>query len=253
MNNETPPYSFAAKYYDKLTSKNRALSLRLLYSFLYDLWGFSSELPRCLDVGCGTGGVFKHWDCNQIDPSSSGIDPALQMIALARKNCPQFAFESVDLMEFDSAHTYDWIVCTGNPVNYISHGNRSKFFKKARALLATGGLLYFDFDTRRDIEEFWPGQTRVVENSFFRLEATYSYDAERDVGIEKQCWSESTNDGNVFSETHYLYPISPNDIVLAQRSAGFEVPIFCHPENYTVVTDIANFLVLGCLLRVKDG
>ena len=253
MTIEKPPYSFAAKYDNQLISESRGQSLCGLYFFLHDFWRFSNVLPRCLDVGCGTGGVFQFWDSSQLDPQSCGIDPASEMIALASVNCPQFEFESTDLLAFDSANRYDWIVCTGNPINYITPDDRRRFFKKAGELLAPGGLLYFDFDTRLDIEGFWPGQTRVVENLSFKFEAKYTYDAEQDVGIEKQYWSEIQNSEKVFSETHYLYPISPDEIILEMKGAKFQEPIFCDPEDYIVVAKTANFLALGCLVRVADG
>ena len=103
MTIEKPPYSFAAKYYNQLISESRGQSLCGLYFFLHDFWRFSNVLPRCLDVGCGTGGVFQFWDSSQLDPQSCGIDPASEMIALASVNCPQFEFESTDLLAFDSA------------------------------------------------------------------------------------------------------------------------------------------------------
>ena len=253
MKKEKPPYSIAAKYYDELIPKSRRQSILDLHSFLHGLWDFSDVLPRCLDVGCGSGGIFRHWNCSHLDPLSHGIDPSSEMIELARSNCPQVNFEKVDLLEFNSINKFDWIVSTGNVVNYIIPGDRSKFFEKAADLLAPAGLLYFDFDTRRDIEEFWPGQTRIEENSSFTFEAEYTYDVKQDVGIEKQHWSETKNNKSTFSETHYIYPISPAEIVHDMKDAKFQDSIFCHPEDYTFVGDCADFLVLGCIVRLTSG
>lgn len=253
MKKEKPPYSIAAKYYDELIPKNRGQSIRDLHSFLHGLWDFSDVLPRCLDVGCGTGGIFRHWDCSHLDPLSHGIDPSSEMIALARSNCPQIYFEEVDLLEFNSINKFDWIVSTGNAVNYIAPDERRKFFEKAADLLAPTGLLYFDFDTRRDIEEFWPGQIRIEKRSSFRFEAEYTYDIKRDVGVEKQYWSETKNKKDIFYETHHIYPISPAEIVRDLKETKFKDPIFCHPEDYKFVSDGADFLVLGCIVRLFNG
>lgn len=253
MKNDRPIYSVASKYYDELIPKNRGQSLRNLYLFLHGQWIFSDVLPRCLDVGCGNGGIYRYWDCSHLDPLSQGIDPSSEMIALARSNCPQIYFEEVDLLEFGSSKKFDWIVSTGNAVNYILPDDRRKFFEKAANLLAPGGLLYFDFDTRLDIEEFWQGQTRIEENSSFRLEAKYTYDIKRDVGIEKQYWSEAQDKKNIFTETHHIYPISPSEIAHELKETKFLDPVFCHPEDYEIVGDGADFLVLGCIARLLDG
>lgn len=253
MKNDTGPYCLAAKYYDELISDDRDQVMRYLYWTLLERWGDSNRLPRCLDVGCGTGGIFQHWSTSNIDPQSCGIDPVAEMIALARINCPMFQFESFDLLSFEPLNKYDWIVSTGNPINYISPDDRKKFFKKVRKLLAPGGLFYFDFDTRRDIEEFWPGQTRVVEAGSFRFEAEYAYDAERDLGVEKQFWSQLADGGSSFSETHYLHPISPDELVIEMSGAHFQEPLLIDPETYLKVVDPTKYLFLGCLAKIEDG
>jgi len=253
MTGHVAPYSSAAKYYDELIPDERDELLRELYWSLRDFWGESEKAPRCLDVGCGTGGILQLWPAKNVDSKSCGIDPAAEMIELARLNCPSYQFESSDLLSFETGHKFDWIVSTGNPVNYISPDKREKFFEKASGLLAPGGLLYFDFDTRRDIEEFWPGQTRLVESDTFRFEARYAYDAEQDVGVEIQHWSQLVGGESSFSETHYLYPISPAEVVSEMSSTHFDGPLFIHPESFTKVNDLNDYLVLGCIAKVKCG
>jgi len=253
MTGHVAPYSSAAKYYDELIPDERDELLRELYWSLRDFWGESEKAPRCLDVGCGTGGILQLWPVTNVDSKSCGIDPAAEMIELARLNCPVYQFESVDLLSFKTVQKFDWIVSTGNPVNYISPDKREKFFEKASGLLAPGGLLYFDFDTRRDIEEFWPGQTRLVESDTFRFEARYAYDAEQDVGVEIQHWSQLPEGEASFYETHYLNPISPVEVVSEMSSTRFGEPLFIHPENYTKVDDANEYLVLGCIAKVKCG
>lgn len=250
MTGDVAPYSSAAKYYDELIPDERDELLRELYWSLRDFWGESEKAPRCLDVGCGTGGILQLWPATNVDSKSCGIDPAAEMIELARLNCSGYQFESVDLLSFKTVHKFDWIVSTGNPINYISPDKREKFFEKASDLLAPGGLLYFDFDTRRDIEEFWPGQTRLVESDTFRFEARYAYDAEQDVGVEIQHWSQLAGGEASFYETHYLNPISPAEVVTEMGSSRFRTPHFIHPETYVEVHDPNDFLTLGCIARV---
>jgi len=174
------------------------------------------------------------------------------MIGLARNNCPKIDFKDVDLLELNSTSKFDWIVSTGNVINYVHPDERCLFFKKAVNLLATNGLLYFDFDTRRDIEEFWPGQIRTEERDSFNFKAIYSYDVKQDVGIEKQYWSETKNSNRVFSEIHYIYPISAEEIGFDLRKEKFQEPIFCHPEDFTVVSEVSDFLMLGCIVRLMN-
>lgn len=253
MKSNIVPYSAAAKYYDELIPDNRDQLLRDLYWSLCDFWGKSDRVPRCLDVGCGTGGIFKLWPATNVDSRSCGIDPAAEMIALARVDCPDYHFERVDLLSFKTVHKFDWIVSTGNPINYISPGKRNEFFEIASKLLAPGGLLYFDFDTRRDIVEFWPGQTRLVKCKSFRFEAEYTYDIEHDVGVERQHWSELKDGESSFSETHYIYPISPTEVFSEMSATHFDKPKFIHPETYAEVQDPNDYLLLGCIARVSCG
>jgi SAM-dependent methyltransferase len=250
MTSDVAPYSSAAKYYDELIPDERDELLRELYWSLLDFWGESEKAPRCLDVGCGTGGILQLWRPPNVDSKSCGIDPSAEMIELARLNCPGYQFESVDLLSLETDHKFDWIVSTGNPINYIASDKRQKFFEKASDLLAPAGLLYFDFDTRRDIEEFWPGQTRLVESDTFRFEARYAYDAEHDRGVEVQHWSQLAWGEASFSETHYLNPISPAEVVSEMGCTRFGVPQFIHPETYGEVNDPNEFLTLGCIARV---
>ena len=112
-----------------------------------------------LDVGCGTGTILKRL-ADKSEIIGHGTDIAVNMIAEAKKKCPQMSFTiaSCDELPFDD-QTFDIVIAC---MAYHHFGNQEGFAKEAARILKSGGVLYIA-DPR------FPWIVRKALNGFFRL------------------------------------------------------------------------------------
>ena len=112
-----------------------------------------------LDVGCGTGTILKRL-ADKSNITGYGIDMAENMIAEAKKKCPQmnFTLASCDKMPFGDK-TFDVVTAC---MAYHHFNNQEGFAKEAARVLKPGGVLYIA-DPR------FPWIFRKTLNGFFRL------------------------------------------------------------------------------------
>lgn len=92
-----------------------------------------------LDVGCGTGTILKGL-ADKAEIVGYGIDIAENMLAEAKKKCPQMTFElsRCDNMPFED-NTFDILISC---MSYHHFDNRESFQKEAARVLKPGGVLY---------------------------------------------------------------------------------------------------------------
>ncbi len=114
---------------------------------------------KVLDAGCGTGALLKRL-AMQTELDGYGTDLEENMIAEARKNCPQMSFTlaSSDELPYEN-ETFDCIV---NCMAFHHFSNRDGFAKEAARIIKPGGVLYIA-DPR------FPLVIRKIVNGFFRL------------------------------------------------------------------------------------
>jgi len=112
-----------------------------------------------LDVGCGTGTILKRLsDKSKI--KGYGTDIAVNMIAEAKKKCPQIDFKiaSCDDLPFEN-QIFDVVIAC---MAYHHFSNQEGFAKEAARILKPDGVLYIA-DPR------FPWIVRKTLNGFFRL------------------------------------------------------------------------------------
>jgi len=112
-----------------------------------------------LDVGCGTGVLLKKI-AERSDISGYGIDAEENMIAAARKHCPQMRFEigTCDRLPYGDQSFDTMIACMA----YHHFDNKAGFAGEAARVLKPGGVLYIA-DPR------FPWLVRKTVNVFLRL------------------------------------------------------------------------------------
>ncbi len=123
-----------------------------------------------LDVGCGTGILLKNM-ADHYEIIGYGIDVAENMIAAAKKNCPQMQFSRgfCDSLPF-ADQTFDiLLVCMA----YHHFENKADFAFEAARVLKPGGILYiieprFPNFIRQAIN--WLVKVRHLVGEFLKLE-----------------------------------------------------------------------------------
>ena len=128
----------------------------------YNLLIREVELPpgaAVLDVGCGTGTILKRI-ADKTDITGYGTDIAENMIAEAKKKCPQmsFAIASCDKLPFGD-QVFDAVTAC---LAYHHFNNKEGFAEVAVRVLKPGGVLYIA-DPR------FPWLVRKTLNGFFRF------------------------------------------------------------------------------------
>ncbi|SFS31072.1 class I SAM-dependent methyltransferase [Saccharopolyspora flava] len=99
------------------------------------------ERPRdLLDVGCGTGRDARFWV--RRGHRVTGIDTSAEMVAHARRHCPDAEFTVADMREFSLHREFDVITCLDSALLYC-HGNEElvSFLRRCHDHLRPGGLL----------------------------------------------------------------------------------------------------------------
>ena len=92
-----------------------------------------------LDVGCGTGALLNKL-AGKYEIQGHGIDIAEDMIAEARRKCPQMIFQVARCDEMPFAdQTFDVVTAC---LAYHHYDNKEGFAKEAARVLKPGGVLY---------------------------------------------------------------------------------------------------------------
>ena len=118
-----------------------------LYNDTYDFVcnSITKERARILEIGCGPRNITKYLLSKRPDFDIFGIDIALGMIELAKRNNPAASFAIMDSRKIDELKTkYDGIVC-GFCLPYLSHSDSPKFIIACSNLLNENGLIYISF------------------------------------------------------------------------------------------------------------
>ena len=140
----------------------------LMASVPYGLWaGYVSQLallarrpirPRSkvLDLATGTGSVAIHFAQRGCDVT--GIDLSSAMIEEAKRKAAEeevdVLFLCRDLADFDLPPEFDHAVCLYDSLNYVLDPDRLKqAFANIRQALKSGGILIFDVNTVRALED----------------------------------------------------------------------------------------------------
>jgi SAM-dependent methyltransferase len=175
-----------------------------------------------LDVACGTG---QHLSLLGADLERVGIDLSAQMLAIARRQCPDVAFHQADMADFDLDRTFDVVTCLFSSVGYVGTPERldAAIAAMARHLEPGGLLLVEPWFTP---EQFWDDHLvhDVAEGEGMKLSRMYvqrrrGSTCELDIHL-----TVGTVEGvEHFVERHVLGLFTDAEYRAAFRAAGLEV------------------------------
>lgn len=120
-------------------------------------WLSRKELhPKtAMDLGCGTGVLCRI--LRNAGIAASGMDFSAGMIAIAREEDPQGAYDVADMITYRPQRQFDLVTCTGDALNHIGNlGDIEKIFQNVRAYLADGGWFVFDILNEREVSTSEP-------------------------------------------------------------------------------------------------
>lgn len=112
-----------------------------------------NEGMRVLDVGCGTGALLKRLRGNH-DIDAHGIDADAEMIAVAKRQCPDCSFQQSPCEKIPFAdESFDVLTAC---MAYHHFSDKTGFAQEAARVLKPGGVLYiadpkFPFVIRKTI------------------------------------------------------------------------------------------------------
>ena len=118
-----------------------------LYKKTYDIIckAITKEGAKILEIGCGPGNITKYLLSKRPDYNVYGIDVALAMVHLARKNNPTGFFEVMDARHIHRLETcFDGVIC-GFCLPYLSPVDANKLILDTGKLLNHNGLIYLSF------------------------------------------------------------------------------------------------------------
>ena len=101
----------------------------------------SSASGRALDVGCGSEGRFIK-RLAEHGFQTDGVDISANMIALARKQCPDTSFYVADINEWPLPHKYSFISAWDSTFHLPLHQQEPVLKKLCEGLLPNGILLF---------------------------------------------------------------------------------------------------------------
>lgn len=105
---------------------------------------------RILDAGCGTGRVGGHLAAAGHQVTGVDLDP--ELIAEARSQFPDAAWQVGDLSLIDLPDRFDVIVCAGNVMAFAGPSTRGEILRRFRVHLAETGRAVIGFGAGRGYE-----------------------------------------------------------------------------------------------------
>ena len=110
---------------------------------------------NALDLGCGTGIL-----CEILHRSgirAAGMDFSSGMIDIARKRCPEIAYEVADMTVFCPDKRFDLVTCTGDALNHIRDlEDVKKIFRNVYRYTEVGGYFVFDILNENEVSTSEP-------------------------------------------------------------------------------------------------
>lgn len=116
-----------------------------LYNDTYEAFcnGIETPNPSILEVGCGPANSTKYLLKQRSDFKVLATDVAPNMLALAKQNLPDVAFQLLDALNISQLKSsFDGIFC-GFCLPYLNKEDCMAFLIDSHALLNPNGLLYF--------------------------------------------------------------------------------------------------------------
>jgi SAM-dependent methyltransferase len=172
-----------------------------LYDLIYDFKDFPATTDRLrelieahspgarsiLDVGCGTG---RHLELLGPEFERVGIDLSDEMLAVARRRCPDVEFRQADMTAIDLGRRFDVVTCLFSAVAYVRTVERlNEAVARMAAHLEPNGMLLLE--PWLSPERYWVGHLAVNH-------------AERDGVNVSWMYVQELVDGGSRFDIHYL-------------------------------------------------
>jgi SAM-dependent methyltransferase len=117
---------------------------------------------RVLDLACGTGRALG--PLLELGYDVAGCDLSPAMLAVARERHPDVDLRVADMRELPELGPFDLVVCLDDSVNYLlDERDLTAALRSVRSVLADGGLLIFDVNTKLTYETAF-ARDRVVSD-----------------------------------------------------------------------------------------
>jgi len=176
------PYKTIAHFYDQLHGDNAPAMNRHARGKI--LGGVLPRVRSICDLGCGTGTTALEFARQGYQVYAVDLSPT--MCRLAREKARRAGLPvrvlCADLRSFSLPHAVDLVSCEFNPLNHLRRKEDLERAARAAArALRPGGWFYFDLNTRRSLEELYPG-TRWIEKRNFCVVMHGGYDRRRKKG-----------------------------------------------------------------------
>lgn len=112
------------------------------------------KINSVLDVCCGSGNFLEEMQAN--GKTCTGTEILDSYVEYNKAKYPEIEFYKTEhLLDFDSLGTFDLISCNHDTINLLpTIEDWGAFFKKAYAHLNNGGILIFDYYTKRKLQNW---------------------------------------------------------------------------------------------------
>ena len=133
-------FTKTAEYYDALYHfKDYGAACNQLHQLIQQ---YNANAKTLLDVACGTG---KHLEYLKNRYEATGLDLNPELLAVARKRCPEVNFHEGDMTNFRLETTFDVVVCLFSSIGYVQTvENLNKAVACFTQHLNPGGLLVIE-------------------------------------------------------------------------------------------------------------
>ncbi len=223
-----PVYSAYARHYDAI---GQSAFGEMTAGLVMDHLGKSGfEARSVLDLACGTGAATL--PMARAGLQVTGLDRSNEMIEIARQRATaeglSIDWVHADMTDFDVASPFDLVTCFYDAVNYLAgHAELAEFAACCHRALRTGGMLAFDINTRRKLEEHWQDSTLVAADTEDRFIVYQSwFDADANASPLVMNLFERQDDGHWrrFTEEHVEFAFAIDVVSATLVDAGFRQP-----------------------------
>jgi SAM-dependent methyltransferase len=215
-------FTDVAAVYDQLMA---VVPYRYWVDYVEQLWERFGAAPRSvLDLACGTGNVLL--ELGRRGYGVAGADSSATMLREARRKVGAAApLFRQDMRELVLERTFDAAVCLFDSLNYLlEDGDLERAFRAVGRHLAAGGLLVFDMNSIRALEEGMFNQQDGGRDPSLRFLWRSRYDpATRRCTVDMEYTTQTPEGSRLFREIHVQrgYPLA--EITTALQTAGLEV------------------------------
>ncbi len=163
---------------------------------------FPDKIPvRALDLGCGTGSLFKYFPATTL---KVGMDISPEMIHAAKLNYPTAEFKVGDIRDFKFDSRFDLITCNHDTLNYLTaRQDLDKHFTSIRNNLSDNGYYFFDVSSELNLTQNFHDRIfrETIGNTLFIWENSYD-EKKKEIISSLYFATDDENGFHEFKEVH---------------------------------------------------